>query len=324
MLARRRGFGREGTTIIETPLLVPSFSSKGFPEAQSIIEATEPVMNSSILISAYDLHHGLVEANVEFAESIILDSGGYESGLDLDLSEAAGRSHSPLSWSRGQYLATTSSWKSSRPTVIVSFDHHLDRVAITDQIARAREDIPVGPTRFSELLLKPEAKGIPYLDTSLIASVAEELVTFDAIGVTEKEIGDTMLSRMLNIAKIRVAVDRAGGESTPIHVFGSLDTVSTPLYQIAGADVFDGLTWLRYAFTGGQTVYRQNYAAAYLGLDVAPDVMAVQTWVNNYLYLQDMQLRMRAFADTGDVRNFRYNQELFCGALEALKANVGD
>ncbi len=49
---------------------------------------------------------------------------------------------------------------------------------------------------------------------------------------------------MQNIAKLRKALDKAG-LNIPLHVFGSLDTVTTPLYFLAGADIFDGLTWLR-------------------------------------------------------------------------------
>lgn len=36
MLARRRGFYRDKKEIIRTPLLLPSFSSKGFPKVQSV------------------------------------------------------------------------------------------------------------------------------------------------------------------------------------------------------------------------------------------------------------------------------------------------
>lgn len=320
MLAARRGFGREGALAIATPLLVPSFSSKGFPDLQAILAATERVIDSAILVSAYDYHHRHLSGDVDFAEAIILDSGGYESGTDLDLSEVAGAPHVPLSWTRTQHAETVTGWNSSRPTIIVSYDHHLDRVSLATQIERARADIPSGGLLFSELLLKPEAVGSAYLDIARIVAVATELVTFDAVGVTEKEIGDTVLARMVNIAKLRMALNKAGGEGTPIHVFGSLDTISTPLYQIAGADVFDGLTWLRYAFDEGLTIYRQNYAAQKLGLDLSPDLLSVTTWFNNYRYLQDLQLQMCAFAESGDFSAFRHNASLFAGAWEQLSS----
>jgi hypothetical protein len=70
---------------------------------------------------------------------------------------------------------------------------------------------------------------------------------------------------MQNIAKLRNALTKAGID-IPIHVFGSLDSVTTPLYFLAGADVFDGLTWLRFAFHEGQTLYKQNYGALHLGV----------------------------------------------------------
>jgi len=39
MLAERRVIGRNGQEIERTPLLVPSFSSKGFPEVKKIVIA---------------------------------------------------------------------------------------------------------------------------------------------------------------------------------------------------------------------------------------------------------------------------------------------
>lgn len=87
---------------------------------------------------------------------------------------------------------------------------------------------------------------------------------FHALGVTEKELGGNFKERMINIARIRKALNGVGLENMPIHIFGSLDTVSTPLYFVAGADIFDGLTWLRFAYYKGMTIYRQNYARSSL------------------------------------------------------------
>ena len=77
-----------------------------------------------------------------------------------------------------------------------------------------------------------------------------ELSHFSIIGFTEKELGPSLLKRMTAIARVRRALKEVNLD-LPIHVFGSLDTISTPLYFLAGADIFDGLTWLRYAFRDG-------------------------------------------------------------------------
>ena len=115
-----------------------------------------------------------------------------------------------------------------------------------------------------------------------------ELALFDIIGVTEKELGTSILSRMTNIAKIRKSL-LSIGKDTPIHVFGSLDTITTPLYFVSGADIFDGLTWLRYAFNNGYTIYKHNYSAVNIGVNVKSLNVDAQCWFHNYYYMSDLK-----------------------------------
>ena len=63
---------------------------------------------------------------------------------------------------------------------------------------------------------------------------------FDLVGVTEKELGNSLLNRLHNTSRLRMALDEVSNEA-PIHVFGSLDPLNVPLYFAAGAEVFDGL-----------------------------------------------------------------------------------
>ena len=80
------------------------------------------------------------------------------------------------------------------------------------------------------------------------------------IGVTEDEIGESMAERLTFLTELRNALEQAG-LATPIHVFGGLDPLMTPLYFWAGADVFDGLSWLRYAYGDGQSLYAKGFVA---------------------------------------------------------------
>ncbi|MCB1972502.1 MAG: hypothetical protein KDG54_19065, partial [Geminicoccaceae bacterium] len=259
MLAKRRGFYRDGKEVIRTPLLLPSFSSKGFPEAQNILQATQEVIDGEILVSAYDLHHKKLTGSFDFAEAIFLDSGGYEAGKDVELSDIQSREHVPAAWTLDDYNATVAGWQSSRPTVIVSYNHPCERIPVPEQIARADQTIPLKANIFREILFKPSTADEPETDVNAIVKNIHALAKFDAIGVTEKEIGGTQQARMVSIARIRRALNDAGLGNKPIHVFGSLDTISTPLYFVAGADIFDGLTWLRFAYYEGLTIYRQNF-----------------------------------------------------------------
>ena len=78
MLARRRALRLNGREVERTPLLVPSFSSKGFPDVRKIIEYSSEIIEGPMLVSAYDLHYKAIEPPFDFASFLFLDSGGYE------------------------------------------------------------------------------------------------------------------------------------------------------------------------------------------------------------------------------------------------------
>lgn len=318
MLAKRRGFYRNGAEIIRTPLLLPSFSSKGFPHVQNILEATQEVIEGEILISAYDLHHRKLKGPFDFAQSVFLDSGGYEASGDVEFSDTRAMTHKPEAWSLTDYEAIIANWTAPCPTVIISYDHPNDRIAVLEQIKRAEETIPRGDNLFREILFKPNEKDDDLTDVDAIVANIHRLVAFDAIGVTEKEIGPTLQSRMCSIARLRRALNAAGLGSTPIHVFGSLDTMSTPLYFVAGADIFDGLTWLRYAYHEGQTIYQQNYAIFRFGIQIKSRLVEASCSFANYYYMKEMQREMRNFLQTGSFDSFSYHKELIEGAYQAV------
>ena len=45
----------------------------------------------------------------------------------------------------------------------------------------------------------------------------------------------------------------------PIHLFGCFDPKSLIYFFLSGADIFDGLTWLRYFIYGNTTMYVREY-----------------------------------------------------------------
>jgi hypothetical protein len=128
---------------------------------------------------------------------------------------------------------------------------------------------------------------------------------------------------MVNIARLRMGLRRIGLE-TPIHVFGSLDTITTLFYFVAGADIFDGLTWLRYAFKNGQTVYRQDFGIRELGISTkAPKVEAL-CWSKNYGYIREMELEMRRFLGGYDFGEFQFNGDLIKNAYRSVEEEVAE
>jgi hypothetical protein len=54
--------------------MVPSFSSKGFPEVREIIEYASGVIEGPALLSAYDLHYSEIVPPFDFASLLFLDA----------------------------------------------------------------------------------------------------------------------------------------------------------------------------------------------------------------------------------------------------------
>lgn len=95
------------------------------------------------------------------------------------------------------------------------------------------------------------------------------------------------------------------------------------MYFVAGADIFDGLTWLRYGFKDGNTMYRWNYGALVLGVGAKAHVIESRCWFNNYYYINDMQLEMRRFLNTGSFSSFKHHGSVIEAAYNNVTESVG-
>jgi len=317
-LAGRREvkFGKRLT--IRTPMLVPSFSSR-VPKVENPFRASEEFIDGPLLVSAYDVAHQLLLPPYDFGSAIFLDSGGYEISKIADLSDVSDQTSAPKEWSEKDHSAVLATWKPRVPSVIISYDHPKSRHPIKEQIKRAKKmKLPAGDT-VREILLKPETEKQDFIKLEPILSNIHEFTAFGIIGVTEKEIGSSVLERMVNIARIRSALSGAG-LATPIHVFGSLDSVTTLFYFVAGADIFDGLTWLRYAFKAGKTLYRQDFGVSDLGISTKSYSVEAQCWHRNYGYMRDMELEMNRFPTSYDFGAFKYHSDSLKAASESVEA----
>lgn len=199
-----------------------------------------------------------------------------------------------------------SAWNAPVPTVLVSFDSPRRHKPLDQQLAGAlklKDRFPAFP---HELLLKPEHKN-EFIEVESLQGVLEHLKEFAIIGFTEYELDDRVISRMEKIAKARRLLD-AGGIRAPIHIFGSLDTFSTPMYFLSGAEIFDGLTWLRFGFHEGQTIYRGNYGSIKGENGILKDSRELShaMWKDNYYYLEALRDQMCNFVRTGDYSFFEH------------------
>jgi len=320
-LAERRIMKFPNGDELRTPVLVPSFSSR-VSQIDTILRASEQFIDGPLLVSAFDVGNNLISPPFDFAGPVFLDSGGYELTKESDLSDVGSEPPGdPGDWSLERHRNVLSSWKPATAGAVVSYDHPLLRVSIEEQIEQALGLFDSRPDLAAELLIKPETHDQRFLDVRSAISHVGKLAPFHAIGITEKEIGNSVLERMLNVARLRSAL-RNVGLNTPIHVFGSLDTITTLFYFIAGADIFDGLTWLRYAFKDGRTIYRQDYGITDLGISTKAPKVEARCWSNNYQYMKDMELEMQRFAASQDFNVFKYHGDLLRSAYKKVDAEV--
>jgi hypothetical protein len=311
---------------VETPLLVPAFSSRGYgnssghaSELEKLLLATSEFLTGTYLISAYDLFHGLIPKPLDLTmlpELIVLDSGGYEISEDDDLSAPRAGDAAQGEWSRQHHEDVLSSWPDEVPAVFVTYDHPEERHEIEDQIVLGRNQVRQHPGQLHCFLIKPEKTKHKTSESALKKLIAspEDLRSFDVIGVTEKELGPSFMDRMVGIARLRRALDE-GGVSAPIHVFGSLDPVSVCLYYLSGAEVFDGLTWLRYGYSDGDMcVYLHNHAALSYELHINDYQNRMRVLSSNFYYLDRLQERLKDFGNDGEIDRLPHSTLLKAGS----------
>lgn len=128
MLARTSRLRHPLGTSIPTPLLIPSFSSKGLgmvtrkrsdgsevlvSEASDILEAASEFLTESMLISAYDVFYEHVPAPTStLTEITVVDSGGYETSEMQDLSATFVHSSGAEEWDDSRYREVlNSTWE---------------------------------------------------------------------------------------------------------------------------------------------------------------------------------------------------------------------
>jgi len=236
-------------TDTDTPLLVPAFSSSVFgiydSEKMHIIgdlfKILKKRLKSALLLSAFDIYYEYVDKNE-------IDSGMYEK----DCYTKSGKN---VDWSYQKYLTVLDSVKPTPLCVLVNYDKENN---IKEQISEAEKFFDRYPNCIKDFLYKPKRKKRFVNVDDLIKNI-DELNKFDILGIAEKELGPSPQKRCENLLKIRSALNSIDS-SKPIHLFGCLDFLSILSFFCCGADIFDGLSWLRYGYYEKVSIYVNNYA----------------------------------------------------------------
>jgi len=360
MLAARRTLTHKYAGKIELPLLIPAFSSKGFgfqytfdgkderndqnkrefsEVAHAIKEFTRWDMYS-VLISAYDLEFDHLISPNESLEDLIdylskstivfIDSGGYELSSSFDSSEVKTFKYQPKEdfdkENYQQILEKVLDIKSDLHLIISNFDYESKGKPLEEQIQLANELFIKFPDCINDFILKPFTKGSTVLDPNKMSkSDFESLSHFDIIGVTENDLGLNLQDRIKRIAILRKGLNDAGLD-TPIHIWGGLDPIITPLYFFVGADIFDGISWMRYGYNRGVAINKVSYSILKDGLGLRTSHQENEAFLalNNLRHLDNLSSSLLYWFDL-EGKDFSMFEEVgpkLKSAYDEIKTNV--
>lgn len=347
-LARSRRIQLAGSEV-ETPLLVPSFSSKALgpiqlverrrrePKKDELVpassihtEAFVPGIAEAILISAYDIHHQLLHdadsLSSGFSDSayaapnvLFVDSGWYELSIGPTSGQWYHEVGPQLEFNESQYEDVIASLDSDVEAVVVGWD---SEGSYEKQIDAAQKFFAKHSRFDSDVLLKPTGEKMHHDFGELTTVTAKRLRAFDVVGVTEKELGNTMLQRLRQLAFLRFRLLEAD-VTIPIHVFGGLEPLVTPLYFAAGAEIFDGLAWLRYAFVDGMSINRESVVLLEKTYDNRFGAAISHLQLKNLDAIAELSRELKVFFHNACDWTKLRNGDLLRPAFEALESGLG-
>jgi hypothetical protein len=256
---------------------------------------------------------------------VFLDSGGYELAPDFDLTEIREFGYKPKNgyW-ENEYAKVLQRLAHNRrplPLVISNFDRASIGQPLESQITAARKLFNRYPNFLGDFIIKPWSRDRKVVDpTKLSDDQIKQLRGFHIIGVTEKDLGKNLMDRFRRVAILRRKLDKAK-ITAPIHVWGGLDPINSPLFFFAGAEIFDGVGWLRYAYHDGVAIYRGNYTVMKrLGVTASRQMNHAYASMDNRSTMEELESALQQWVDF-DGESFDMFHEHIRGHLErAYKA----
>ncbi len=292
---------------ISTPILVPSFSSRGFPEVRDIYNSMRDFIVDVSLVSAYDLYYDLIDGDIYYSDLIFIDSGGYETQLlkstaSLDDVYAARDSCSARPWNSDLHQSVLDRLEPNSQFVFISYDSQENSQPILCQIESSLALFQQYPDVASDFLCKPE-KESNFIDIDNLIGHLDYLAQFSVLGVTEKELGKSILERCQNLLRLRSEL-KTSGFQIPIHILGCLDPVLSIAYFLCGADIFDGLAWLRYVFYEGLALYPSTANIITKKWNYSEQELANLYGIQNLHMLNRLARAMMKFCETRRIEEF--------------------
>ena len=282
-----------------TPLLVPSFSSRGFPCVSEIFAELRGQLYGVCLVSASDLSACRIPPDVsDVANLIVVDSGRYEAEQAATVSTSCYMPPSIFQWSRSLYHdALSAKVNCDANFIAVNYDKC---GPIETQFEQANEDFALVPDATKDILIKPENQG-DLVNVAKLSRYDSKLSGYDVIGVAARELGDSLIERCRAIVMLRDILNDFG-LATPIHVFGAIRPAEVLAFFFCGADIFDGLGWLKSAFRDGASVHIDEAAFEEHKWNLRDEELTYYERVYNLRTLYRLQQLTQSYAVTGDRR----------------------
>lgn len=287
-----------------TPMLVPSFSSRAARDVMGIFDDVRNHITEVSLVSAYDMHYARLRREEIYASDLLfIDSGGYECKVELQEDIEAYHSFlEPRPWNHELYSSAVSHVEELSQVILVTYDDN-EYVTFEEQLERGHVLKTDYPQFAIDFLVKPESRGEP-VSLQLLASHLPQLADFSILGFVEQELGNTLHDRCCTLLQTRLLLSDEGIES-PIHVFGSLDPLRSILFFMCGADIFDGLSWLRYKFVNGIGQYKAQNGLLDGDLTTRVEDLERRYRINNLTMFRDLQNEMSSFAESHDFEDLK-------------------
>jgi hypothetical protein len=306
-----------------------------------------PRISEAILVSAYDIHHrfvsnadafrrGFRSSSYSRIKAIFIDSGWYEKSVGL----ASGQWYhevgdQALTFEMEDYVSLIDGLDRHVPAVVVSWDAAAHRREKPGRNRRADAERPTYVEQMrvaqdffgsrghlsSDFILKPQRNRRYHKFSELAQADASALKAFDVLGVTEKELGESLRDRLISLAQLRTLLDEAQ-VAAPIHVFGGLNPLITPLYVAVGAEIFDGLSWLRYGFRAdGVSISADNASLLDHAFSTKLPTTVSHMQMNNISAIEQLADELKVFVDKGcDWSRISHGESDLRPAFEAFEA----
>lgn len=254
-----------GKIDIPTPLLVPSFSSAQFDDIGNLHRKLREYITDASLVGGYDLHYENIKRDeIWVSDVVFIDSGTFEYRGQFSSKKLKDWTFEYVSqvpsenpkkpWSSSMYSAVIDALEPLSKVVLTNFDQ---KEPLEDQISYAKNLFSKYSDYGTCFLCRPTDKGSSTIDIKGLIENISLIKSFNILGITEKELGNSVLERCEHILMVRKALD-TNGLMLPIHIFGCLDPLSILPYFLCGADIFDGLAWLKWIFHENVAIYINN------------------------------------------------------------------